>query len=132
LLKFREAIARGGVHADAKMADHLYFRSLGYKHKAVKIFHYPDCGPVKVPYVEHYPPDTNAASLWLRNRQPDKWRDRQQVDVTGTIEHRLRQMSMAERAADAAALAERVRRVVREAAAYSPQVIEVEAEEVEE
>jgi hypothetical protein len=26
--------------------------------------------PVNAPYTEHYPPDTQAASLWLRNRQP--------------------------------------------------------------
>ncbi len=29
-----------------------------------------------MPTVKHYPPDTQAASLWLRNRQPDKWRDK--------------------------------------------------------
>ena len=29
-----------------------------------------------MPYTEHYPPDTQAASLWLRNRQPRQWRDK--------------------------------------------------------
>src|SRR5712691_108064 len=71
---FAEAIARGGVHADAKMADRLYFRGLGYKHKAVKIFKNKDEAPTIVPYVEHYPPDTNAALAWLARRQPDKWK----------------------------------------------------------
>jgi hypothetical protein len=32
--------------------------------------------PVYAEYTEHYPPDTGAASLWLRNRQPEKWRDK--------------------------------------------------------
>jgi hypothetical protein len=31
-------------------------------------------------------PDTTAASLWLRNRRPDKWRDKQQVDNTVKME----------------------------------------------
>jgi len=66
--------------------------------------------PVYARYVQHYPPDTTAASLWLRNRQPDKWRDRQQIDVTGTFKHRLLQMTPDERAAQALDLAERIRR----------------------
>jgi ssDNA-binding replication factor A large subunit len=36
---------------------------------------------VKTPIIKHYPPDTAAASLWLRNRQPDKWRDKPEVSV---------------------------------------------------
>jgi hypothetical protein len=33
------------------------------------------------PLVKHYPPDTHAASLWLRNRQSKRWRDR--IEHTG-------------------------------------------------
>ena len=36
---------------------------------------------LQVPYQIEHPPDTQAASLWLRNRQPHRWRDRHQVDV---------------------------------------------------
>ena len=57
-----------------------------------------------------HPPDTKAALRWLMNRQPALWRDRQEVNVTGSLEHRLSQMTPAERAADAIALVERVRR----------------------
>ena len=32
------------------------------------------------------PPETLAASLWLRNRQSDKWRDKQQVENTVKME----------------------------------------------
>ena len=28
------------------------------------------------------PPDTSAQIFWLKNRQPDKWRDRREVDNT--------------------------------------------------
>jgi hypothetical protein len=36
-----------------------------------------------VNYVEHYPPDTTAAVFWLKNRQPDKWRDKTISEVSG-------------------------------------------------
>jgi hypothetical protein len=71
--------------------------------------------PVYAPYTEHYPPDTKAALAWLSRRQPGSWRERQQVDVTGTIKHRLMQMTPDERAAHALDLADRIRRRVAEA-----------------
>jgi hypothetical protein len=108
--EFNAAFTRGAAQADAKVADRLYFRALGYKHKAEKIFHDKDTGVVRAAYVEHYPPDTNAALGWLSRRQPEIWRERQQVEVSGTLEHRLNQMTPEERAADAVELMARVRR----------------------
>ena len=70
------------------MADRLYFRALGYKHKAEKIMQY-EGKVIRASYVEHYAPDTNAALAWLSRRQPELWKERQQVDVSGTLEHRL-------------------------------------------
>ncbi len=64
---------------------------------------------IRASYVEQYPPDTAAALAWLSRRQPDKWKDRQGVNITGTLAHRLAQMSPAEREVDALAVAERVR-----------------------
>lgn len=31
-------------------------------------------------------PDTTAQIFWLKNRRPDKWRDKQDVQVSGTLE----------------------------------------------
>ncbi len=80
--EFLESIKSGKMMADAEVADRLYRRALGYEHEAVKIFQFQGA-PVEVPYTEIYPPDTQAASLWLRNRQPKKWRDKQDVELTG-------------------------------------------------
>jgi hypothetical protein len=78
--EFSDAIKRGKHDADANVADRLYQRAMGYSHQAVKIFMPAGAEePVYAEYTEHYPPDTQAASLWLRNRQPEKWRDRQEV-----------------------------------------------------
>ena len=78
---------------------------------AVKIFQgTPEAGPVIVPHQQHLPPDVGAAKLWLSRRQPERWKERQEVDVSGTLEHRLNQMTPEERAADAVELMARVRR----------------------
>lgn len=34
---------------------------------------------------EEVPPDTNACSLWLRNRQPQRWRDKQEIEHSGEL-----------------------------------------------
>ena len=81
---FLDAITRGRDAADANVASRLYDRAMGYSHPAVKIFMPQGAAePVYAPYTEHYPPDTQAASLWLRNRQPKKWRDKQQLEHSG-------------------------------------------------
>jgi hypothetical protein len=36
--------------------------------------------PVVVHYIEHCPPDVAAAFIWLKNRDPDRWRDVQNVE----------------------------------------------------
>jgi hypothetical protein len=41
-------------------------------------------GLTKVPYVEHVPPDVTACIFWLKNRDPEHWRDtRQHEHVLG-------------------------------------------------
>src|SRR5713101_9122363 len=109
--EFRIAIQHGKIRADAEIAQSLYNRARGMSLPAVKIFQgTPEGGPVIVPHQEHLPPDVGAAKLWLSRRQPDLWRERRQVDVSGSLEHRLNQMTPEERAADAVELMARVRR----------------------
>lgn len=79
--KFFESIKKGKQSADTDIAESLYKRAKGYSHKAVKIFN-EDGKPMIVPYTEHYAPDTTAAIFWLKNRKPDLWRDKQEIDHT--------------------------------------------------
>ncbi len=104
--EFRSAIEHGKTQADAEIAESLFNRARGYRHEATKIFMPAGSeAPVYAPYVKHYPPDANAALAWLSRRQPDKWKDRKEVDVTGTVAHRLAQMTPEERGAFALDLA---------------------------
>ena len=80
---FLQSIKEGKADADAKVADALFQRAIGYSHPDSHISNYQ--GEITVtPITKHYPPDTGAAFIWLKNRQPDKWRDRiwHQADVT--------------------------------------------------
>jgi hypothetical protein len=82
--EFSEATTRGKLQADAEVAEKLRHRAIGYSHEAVKIFMPAGAAePVYAKYTEHYPPDTAAASLWLRNRQPEKWRDKADLEHSG-------------------------------------------------
>lgn len=65
---------------DATVERSLLQRATGYSHPAVKIFN--DEGtPLEVPYTEHYPPDPTSMIFWLKNRQPQKWRDKQEHEL---------------------------------------------------
>lgn len=80
--EFLEACQAVKAHVDDRVEASLFKRGIGYSHAAVKIFMPTGAGaPVYADYTEHYPPDTAAASLWLRNRRPAVWRDR--IEHTG-------------------------------------------------
>ncbi len=114
--EFRSAIEHGKTQADAEIAESLFNRARGYRHEATKIFMPAGSeAPVYAPYVKHYPPDTNAALAWLSRRQPEIWKERQQIDITGTVAHRLAQMTPEERGAFARDLAAQAHRRLVEA-----------------
>jgi hypothetical protein len=80
--EFSEALKRGKVEADAKVASSLYNRALGYSHPEDKIFN-ANGEPLVVPTTKHYPPDPTAAIFWLKNRQKEVWRDKHDHEHTG-------------------------------------------------
>ena len=78
--EFSESIKKGKEIADAEIASSLFHRAKGYSHPEDKIFNNQGVELV-VPTIKHYPPDTTAAIFWLKNRQKDNWRDKQEVDT---------------------------------------------------
>jgi len=76
--EFLQSIREGKEIADSKVAKSLYERANGYSHPEVHISNYQ--GTItQTDLTKHYPPETTAAIFWLKNRQPDKWRDRREV-----------------------------------------------------
>ena len=77
------------------MAESLYKRATGYEHKEDDIKQY--LGEIIVTEtIKHYPPDTAAMNIWLKNRRGKikdvddsgqetgghKWADKQEIDLT--------------------------------------------------
>ena len=81
--EFFDSIKAGKELSDAEVAEKLFKRATGYKHKAVKIASTPDGREHVTEYEEHYPPDTTAAIFWLKNRRPDLWRDKVENTLSG-------------------------------------------------
>ena len=80
--EFLQALKDGREGADQNVADRLYQKATGYSHGEDKIFLYKG-EPVIVKTTKHYPPDTTAAIFWLKNRRPDLWRDKHNMEVSG-------------------------------------------------
>jgi len=64
--------------ADEHVERALFEKARGYSHPEDKIFG----NGLVIETVKHYPPDTTAAIFWLKNRQVERWRDKQEVDHT--------------------------------------------------
>jgi transposase-like protein len=77
---FSEAIKRGKATPDDKVKQALFHRAIGYSHEHEEIFCH--MGQVtRVATVKHYPPDTAACFIWLKNRLPNEWRDKVELSV---------------------------------------------------
>ena len=76
--KFFQSVKKGKDLADNQVKKSLYLRACGYSCPEDKVFN--DGGkPLIVPTIKHYPPDTAAAFIWLKNRAG--WRDKQEVET---------------------------------------------------
>lgn len=86
--EFLKALKDGKEEPDQAVERSLFERATGYVNKnAVKIFMPANAEePVYAPYEEHVAPDVTAQIFWLKNRRPDRWRDRQEVEHSGTVQ----------------------------------------------
>jgi hypothetical protein len=89
--EFLQSLKLAKEESDNRVEQSLYRRALGYSHDAVKILMTKDGDVYREEYVEHYPPDTVACIFWLKNRRPDQWRDKIDVD-TGLTRDRAAQL----------------------------------------
>jgi hypothetical protein len=79
--EFMESIKSGREDADAHVANSLYHKALGYKHKVVKVISTKDGEIIEHEYEERIPPDTASAIYWLNNRRRGQWRNTPAVAV---------------------------------------------------
>ena len=79
---FKDALEEGYTDADVAVLGGVYQKAIGYTHEEEKIFQW-DGEIVRADTVKHYPPDMNAAKLWLTNRQRKYWADRKETKHSG-------------------------------------------------
>ncbi|AUR91227.1 hypothetical protein NVP1228O_64 [Vibrio phage 1.228.O._10N.261.49.C1] len=77
--EFSESLKSGKRHCDAKVEDALYSRALGYEYEEHKE-EVSEQGKKVTITKKQQAPDTTAQIFWLKNRQPERWRDKQQVE----------------------------------------------------
>lgn len=82
--EFSDALKVPKAQADQRVEQSLYRRALGFEHDEVDI-RVVDHAIVKTELRKIYPPDTTAAIFWLKNRQPDKWRDKTETELSGAV-----------------------------------------------
>lgn len=83
--EFSEAVIAGKDAADARVERAFFNRAVGYTYESEKIFN--NAGEIlRAPTREHVPPDPGAALNWLKNRKPDKWRDKQILEHEGEVQ----------------------------------------------
>lgn len=82
--EFCQAIKAGKDAADERVVRSLYKRAVGFESDAVKIFMPSGAEePVYAPYKEYHAPDVGAATMWLTNRDPDRWKAKTSKELTG-------------------------------------------------
>lgn len=70
--------------ADARVERCLYERACGYTVPEEQIFQFQG-EIVRAKTTKHYMPDVTAQIFWLKNRQPDIWRDKHEMDASMEI-----------------------------------------------
>jgi len=82
---FLEAIKSGKEVSDDQVVKSLFHRACGYTHPETKVFCNSDGDVTQVDVTKQYPPDPTSMIFWLKNRRPDLWRDKQEVEHSGDI-----------------------------------------------
>lgn len=86
--EFSESIKKGKQEADANVASMLYKKAIGYTQKKTIPFKLKETvngegSKERIELVEvedYYPPEVSAQFIWLKNRQPELWRDKKEVE----------------------------------------------------
>ncbi len=80
--EFRSALLEGKEAFDDRAERSLAQKAIGYTYNSEKVFQF-EGRVVRASTVEHVPPDVGALKMWLGNRRPDKWKEKQEVNLTG-------------------------------------------------
>ena len=78
-----ESLKKGKEVVDRQVENALLKRALGYEYTETTREYIPELDEMKTTkkVTKQVAPDTTAQIFWLKNRKPDKWRDKQEYEV---------------------------------------------------
>lgn len=74
--QFSVSVKKGKVIADSEVAESFYRRCVGYRYDEETT----EMGVVTKIVTKEMAPDAGAALNWLKNRQKNTWRDKQEIE----------------------------------------------------
>ncbi len=81
---FKEALSQGAEKTNADVEKSLFKRAVGYSARKLKVEYDADGDVIrKIAEEVQVAPETTAGIFWLKNRNPRKWRDKQDMELTG-------------------------------------------------
>lgn len=83
-----ESLKRGKEVIDRQVENALLKRALGYEYTETTREYIPELDEMKTTkkVTKQVAPDTTAQIFWLKNRKPDKWRDKQEYEDKTAID----------------------------------------------
>jgi|SRR5690606_32388431 len=87
------ALKKGKEVVDLQVENALLKRALGYQYDEVTYEHGEEVKRV----TKEVHPDTTAQIFWLKNRRPDKWRDKQEIEHSGGMNNTVTELTPEER-----------------------------------
>ena len=87
-----DALKRGKEVVDIQVENALLKRALGYDYQEERVEVSEDKGRKVVQTIKHVPADTTAGIFWLKNRRPDKWRDKPEPEADVDSLNRAREL----------------------------------------
>lgn len=84
--EIRETLKRGKEVVDRQVENALMKRALGYEYEEVKEKFEDGVITERTVTKKEVVPDTTAQIFWLKNRKPDKWRDKPGYEDTSELD----------------------------------------------
>lgn len=90
--EFSDSLKTGKEYADSLVEDSLFKRANGFEYEETEIIADKKgdiTKPVRIKKIKkHALPDVTAQIFWLKNRQPEKWRDKKEIEHGGEMTHK--------------------------------------------
>lgn len=83
--EFKATLRLAKAGFDDRIEHSLAQKAMGYSYES-EVIKVVDGRIARVPVIEHVPPSDSAAIFWLKNRRPNEWRDKRDIELGGELD----------------------------------------------